>query len=582
MSGKLRHFLQFLLAGALLYGIVVQAQQPFAYDLKVGSSDDTTLTFGRLADAEATDAVDKLDSPAPPSGCPSRPEVGDLAIPVEGVTNYMYFRGSLGYFNPDISKAVGDAYCRLSKDNKSATPPASTWVLEIADTVQDTVDLSWTAIEVAAGVGPGAPPGGTFRLVTPDGEVKVADLRTSANASLAKGTYYIQYYAQDAEPAPPTPLPIYDTIARASGQSKDVVLDFDPAEFTAGNLQTYYYMGDDQVFPIGTRAVGAAINGNVLTYTLPNDISEFDTVVINYTLTRNGAGADAPSATGTVELRFDDIIEIVLTEVAVGGVAADISGDPITVKVDYTDDETAYKPITMKYEITSIADKLTLEANRYAFIGPDWKGAQADYPWTITFTVTNPGEAEEDVAYQINFADNNGVITPTCTADILSKLDQVLTITLQPALAAKSGTVDFAIIPLEEGQETANVFTAPDVTLQLKQDANLDLDGDGILDYPDVRLFFNYVGNGSIDDEAMVAGTVYGLDRAAELRQKIAGMVKSLDIDGDGNFDYVDVRLIFNYAGDGSIDNDAMVTGTIHPANRAEEFRAKIADMIEQ
>ena len=60
MSGKLRHFLQFLLAGALLYGIVVQAQQPFAYDLKVGSSDDTTLTFGRLADAEAGQRAGKV------------------------------------------------------------------------------------------------------------------------------------------------------------------------------------------------------------------------------------------------------------------------------------------------------------------------------------------------------------------------------------------------------------------------------------------------------------------------------------------------------------------------------------------
>ena len=126
------------------------------------------------------------------------------------------------------------------------------------------------------------------------------------------------------------------------------------------------------------------------------------------------------------------------------------------------------------------------------------------------------------------------------------------------------------------------MFTTTPVTFQLKGDANLDVDGDGTFDYPDVRLIFNYAGDGSIDNDAMVAGTMYGVERAAEFRQKIADMMESLDIDGDGGFDYPDVRLIFNYAGDGSIDDDSLVAGTIYPVARAEEFRTKISDMIEQ
>ena len=549
----------------------------FAYEIKVGGSSDASLLFGRLADAE--DGVDAKDYPAPPAGVPARTDVEDENIPVDGVINYMYLQGGQGNANPETSKVVGDAFYRLSEDYKSSATNASTWVLVIKDTVGSSVALSWT---LSAGMT--EPVGGTFQLSDAAGTVKVADLRTTANASLSVGNYYISYRAEGADPAPPTPAPWLDTIAKANGLAKSFVLDFDPAQFSAGNLVVFYYLGDAPVYPDGvTRSSGATLDGNVLTFTMPNDTSSFDSVVINYTLTRTGAGDGAPTATGAIELVLDDIVEIQLLNVAVDGAPADITGDPIKVKVDYTDEtKTAYQPITVQYELTGVADALADEPNRYVFTGPAWKGAQADYPWTITFDVTNPVPARAPVTFTETFTEDGGVVTPTYTADVLSQTGQVLTVTLQPTLEAKGNTIDFAIVALEEGQETANVFTTTPVTFQLKGDANLDVDGDGTFDYPDVRLIFNYAGDGSIDNDAMVAGTMYGVERAAEFRQKIADMMESLDIDGDGGFDYPDVRLIFNYAGDGSIDDDSLVAGTIYPVARAEEFRTKISDMIEQ
>jgi hypothetical protein len=574
MRGKISSMLfAALTAVAMSWGSAYA--QSFAYNLKVGGAESASLVFGRLAET-ATDAVDELDVPAPP-GAPTRQVVDDLTIPVEGVINYMYFQGGQGYFNPAVSKAVGDAYYYLSEDYKSAATNASTWVLVVADTVANTVELSWEAVEAVGG----APAGGTFQLLDAADAIKVDDLRETTTASLAKGIYYIQYLAAGAAAAPATPAPIYDVIAAAAEGYKEVDLGFDADEFTAGDAQVYYYNGNDQVFPPGTRA-GVVFDGSDLLYTLPEDIDGFDTVVINYTLTRNDAGANAPSATGAVELRLGKIIEINLAVITVGGEGVAIDGDPVKVKVDYVDDDkSAYKSITLEYDLDGVADALTDEANRYVFTGPAWKGAEADYPWEITFEVGSGARAP--VEFNRVFTEANGVVTPTYTADILSEEDQIVTVTLQPGLKAKGGTVSFAIIALEDGEETADVFTAtPDVTFQLKGDANLDVDGKNGFNYVDVRLIFNYAGFGRIDDDAMVAGTIYPATSAEAFRAKIADMVESLDIDGKNGFNYVDVRLIFNYAGFGRIDDDAMVAGTIYPATSAEAFRAKIADMVEQ
>ncbi len=560
--------------------------KPFAYDLKVGGADAASLTFGRLAAETATDAVDAQDFPAPPAGVPSRQEVDDLTIPVEGVINYMYFQGGQGYYNPETSKVVYDAYYRLSEDYKSAATNASTWVLVIADTVQSTVELSWAATAVGT-----APTVGTFQVTDEAGAVKVADLRAAASVSLAKGIYYIEYKAPGAAAAPPTPAPIRDVIAKAANQSKEIILDFDPAQFNAGNLQVYYYKGNAQVVPDGTRAAGATINGNILTVTMPADIDSFDTVVVNYTVTRKGAGDGAPFAVGAVELSTGDIIEIDLTEVAVGGIAADISADPIKVKVDYNDDKTAYKPITIKYELTGVADALTDEANRYVFTGPAWKGPQAEYPWTITFDVTNDTRAE--VVFNRAFAVKDGVVTPTYTANVLSEEDQVVTVTLQPGLKAKGNTVNFAITALEAGQETTNVFTTPAVTFQLKGDGNLDVDNshDGKqVEYPDIVYIFRYrFLNGKTTPLNLLLGTPDqgNVQKATEIRDRIMDMEGQLDVDLSDNgtkFEYPDIIYIFRYRFlNGSTNALNLLLGTPDAGNQelANAIQQRIADLLE-
>ena len=564
--------------------------KPFAYDLKVGGADAASLTFGRLAAETATDAVDAQDFPAPPAGVPSRQEVDDLTIPVEGVINYMYFQGGQGYYNPETSKVVYDAYYRLSEDYKSAATNASTWVLVIADTVQSTVELSWAATAVGT-----APTVGTFQVTDEAGAVKVADLRAAASVSLAKGIYYIEYKAPGAAAAPPTPAPIRDVIAKAANQSKEIILDFDPAQFNAGNLQVYYYKGNAQVVPDGTRAAGTAINGNVLTVTMPADIDSFDTVVVNYTVTRKGAGDGAPFAVGAVELKPDDIIEIDLTEVAVGEDPADLGGDPIKVKVDYVDDDkSAYKPITMKYVLLGVADDLT-EVNHYAFTGPAWKGSQENYPWTITFDVVNPDLTRAPVDFDVEFIDEGGGVTPFYTADVLSQNGQILTVNLQPALTAKGGKVKFAITASvldEGGEEIAEEFTAPDVTFQLKGDGNLDVDNshDGKqVEYLDIVYIYRYrFLNGKDKPLNLLLGTPDQgkLEKATEIRDRIQDMEELLDLDlsdHGADFKFPDINYIYRYRFlNGSTNALNLLLGTPNAGNKemANAIQKRIKELL--
>lgn len=590
MRGKFNSMLFAVLAGAVIsWGSARAQSQPFAYDLKVGASEFASLTFGRLAGA--TDAADAQDFPAPPAGVPTRLEVEDPTIPVSGVINYMYLQGGQGSADPQTSKIVGDAYYRLSEDYKSPDGNASTWVLVIADTVGSTVALSWTP--AAAGA---APANGIFTLVDANDTVKVADLRTTASVNLSIGTYYIKYQMPDAPPAPPTPAPLRDSIAKAAGLMKTILLDFDPTQFTASNPVIFFYSGNVPVIPGtgSTRAAGATMDGNVLTFTMPEDIDSFDSIVVTYTLTRAGAEAGDPSATGSVELTSEDIIAADLTEVAVGDVPADITGDPIKVKVDYTDaTKTAYKPIAVEYVLSEVADALTDEPNRYVFTGPAWKGPAAEYPWTITFDVTNPVPPRAEVVFAVEFAENGGVATPTYTADVLSQTGQILTVTLQPALEAKGSTVDFAITALEAGQETADVFTTPSVTFQLKGDGNLDVDNsdDGKkVEYPDIVYIFRYrFLNGKATPLNLLLGTADAgnVQKATEIRDRILDMEGLLDVDLSDNgtkIEYPDIIYIFRYRFlNGSTNALNLLLGTADAGNQgvANAIQQRIAELLD-
>ncbi|HPY89107.1 MAG TPA: hypothetical protein PLE92_04270 [Lentisphaeria bacterium] len=590
MRGKISSML-FVALTAMVMSWGNAYASPFAYDLKVEGAESASLTFGRFrVDDGVSDAVDQLDCPAPP-GVPTRNDDVPEQIPVEGVMNYMYFQGGQGYFNPAASKAVGDAYYRLSVDCKSEATNASTWVLVIADTVRPTVKLSWAPVEGAAA----APAEGTFQLVDAAGAVKVGNMRTTTEFSLAKGTYYIQYRAENAEAAPPTPAPISDVIAAAPRLAKEIILGFNPGKFTASNLQVYYYKGNDQAFPAGTRAAGAEVNGNVLTFTMPDDISSFDAVVINYTLTRSDAGEGAPFAVGAVELKPDDIIEIDLTEVAVGEDPADLGGDPIKVKVDYVDDDkSAYKPITMKYVLLGVADDLT-EVNHYAFTGPAWKGSQENYPWTITFDVVNPDPTRAPVDFDVEFIDEGGGVTPFYTADVRSQNGQILTVNLQPALTAKGGKVKFAITASvldEGGEEIAEEFTAPDVTFQLKGDGNLDVDNshDGKqVEYLDIVYIYRYrFLNGKDKPLNLLLGTPDQgkLEKATEIRDRIQDMEELLDLDlsdHGADFKFPDINYIYRYRFlNGSTNALNLLLGTPNAGNKemANAIQKRIKELL--
>ena len=134
MRGKISSML-FVALTAMVMSWGNAYASPFAYDLKVEGAESASLTFGRFrVDDGVSDAVDQLDCPAPP-GVPTRNDDVPEQIPVEGVMNYMYFQGGQGYFNPAASKAVGDAYYRLSVDCKSEATNASTGAARVARTV---------------------------------------------------------------------------------------------------------------------------------------------------------------------------------------------------------------------------------------------------------------------------------------------------------------------------------------------------------------------------------------------------------------------------------------------------------------
>ena len=255
MRGKISSMLFAALTAVVMSWGSAYAQS-FAYNLKVGEAESASLVFGRLAET-ATDAVDELDFPEPP-GAPTRQVVDDLTIPVEGVWNYLYFQGGQGYFSPDTSKKTGDAYYRLSEDYKSAATNASTWVLVIADTVANTVELSWEAVEAVGG----APAGGTFQLLDAADAIKVDDLRETTTASLAKGIYYIQYLAAGAA----APATCADSTSSPRGWGYKVDLG-DADEFTAGDAQVYYYNGNDRSSP--RHRAGVVFDGAISSIPCP-------------------------------------------------------------------------------------------------------------------------------------------------------------------------------------------------------------------------------------------------------------------------------------------------------------------------
>ena len=101
----------------------------------------------------------------------------------------------------------------------------------------------------------------------------------------------------------------------------------------------------------------------------------------------------------------------------------------------------------------------------------------------------------------------------------------------------------------------------------------------------------------------MLANTAYStltgdakVNKAAELRQIIADMIDSLDIDGSSNgtdYDLTDIQLIYNYKVNGgkattATGNTRMLANTPYSTlsgdakvAKAAELRQKIADLID-
>ena len=602
-----------MVIASVTLGIVSYADSvQFRYTMKVNDTalTDSMIVFGR--DNDATDGIDMdFDFPSIPNI--ENASANPAAVPLPGPVQDIYFRAQVSIAGE--GESVDNAYDKLYRDIRDASKNATTWTL---CTYSNDVELSWEGkyydetqkVTINSALAENA---GELKLYDSSNKELVADMRTTTSYKLkANSVYNIKYIGPDAtSAAPETPEEFKDEFVVVSGASTEFdIIDVTKYTLVDWTLCFYYVAGKDDAGDVLKKFANKDIkmsdnNPNatynpetgkfIYTYTndFDHDLAEFRLLYsYKYANPTRSGDDNAGVATGMLRSVVADVI-----------IKLDDDSKEVEINAKGTDEE---KKATINFTVTT-GEKLTLYGE---FTLPEWNDKKIGYdPWKVSFKVDG-----EDVKGVIT--DGNPSVISFTAAKPLVKLEEaptapkdiVVSVELTGNENCKSGDVVFApkYVSYDDTEKPADTLTA---NVKVKGVANLDIDGSGKFDLIDVRLLRNYAFGGSATtargDTTMLSGlstetydSLPGADKsekAAGVRAAIAGMVDSLDVDGSGTYDLVDVRLFRNYAFGGSAatarGDTTMLSGLSTEAydrlpgadksEKAAGVRKAIADMIE-
>ena len=592
-----------MLVVAAMFGVAKADNVQFRYTLKVKDSTvtDSMTVFGR--DNEATDGIDK------DYDFPSIPNI-ESQVPMAGPVQDFYFRAQVSIAGEDES--VDTAYDKLYSDIRSASKDATTWTL---CTYSNPVELSWEGkyydqkqnLTINSALADGE---GELKLCNSANEVVVADMRTTTSTTLAANSVYnIKYIGKDASSeAPETPQAITDEFVAVSGSSSEFqILDVDKYTLVDWTLCFYYATGKDAfgnpvLKKFADKDIKMADDNDNATY-------DAETGKFKYTFSAEDFDKELAEIRLLYSYKYKNDTRYAADNSGVAtGMLRSVVADVIikldddserVINVKGTDDE---KKTTVDFTVET-GEKLTLYGE---FTLPEWNDKKIGYdPWTVSIKVDG-----EDVKGVIT--DGNPSVISFTSEKPLVKLAEVptevkkikISVTLTGDANCKSGNLTFAprYTSYDDTEKTADALAA---AIKVKGLANLDIDGsdDGTdFDPVDIRLLYNFCLGGSDDDEESIEtlfkNTKYirlaeqaRAAKAKEICDKINEMVDSLDIDGDGDFAPVDIRLLYNYCLGGSEDDEDGIntllkntkynrlTGNAR-ADKAKAIRDKIGEMV--
>ncbi len=275
-----------------LGGLAVKADS-FLYELSFDHNIGTR-TFGRLAGGK--DGFEDMingDSPV-------------LKASPDTLDSYdrVYFQGS-GMIEAGTDFLQLYQWLQLGRDVKNSDSAASTWVLVIderffTESGETSLSMTWALKDSSS-------PAGTLQLVKSDGTIVVSNMKsgsgpvvfakTPTGNQLGPGRYQVRYRKVSVTAsAPATPEPITAEMPWTVNGGKDVMVC--PIEL---GKWVQLPSGQIRVFNGGlasSAAAGSAVakeSGGqwLITYTLPNQINNFDQVVIGYRITTANGLADS-------------------------------------------------------------------------------------------------------------------------------------------------------------------------------------------------------------------------------------------------------------------------------------------------
>ncbi len=306
----MKNYMYFVVSALLLCAFSARG---FEVAFRMGSASEASLKIG--TGDECSDVWDEKDLFYPPMG--------------PGVMNYMYFRGSnpIEYEFGKTGRSEIEGYEKLCEDYKSSGSASLSWCLVVESTEEGGVELKWTSPEIAPGAS----------LVMRDSSGKeVADLVADSSCVLSVGTYFIDYAALDAPPAPACPAVKELDFVSFGGNVIKTELDFDAEKFTISGIRVIYFSDDEEPVcieqPDGASEPSFDPSSKILSLEVPAGCNDLN---IYYTLeVKEGNGG-----------------------IARGMVKAYASGKPVlklisadNVSAEFANgSEDAYKPFVVKY-----------------------------------------------------------------------------------------------------------------------------------------------------------------------------------------------------------------------------------------
>lgn len=530
----------------------------FKYNIYLQNNTAPSLAFGRVTGA--LDSFDKEDAPFPPN----LPEVAGINEKI----NYPHF---VGTDSKDASYTVTDADSLqiLAFDMRNPDTTSSTWRLVISTIAADSLTARWSAE-----IGPELS-NGTLQLLDADYNVLVDNMLTTDTYEFTKtGNYYIRFIADNVvaeDVAPATPDPIEADLVVYPGKVFIVILLDEAAltkfEVILNSLQAVYFKGGEIVNkPLeGTRGDPLSYDSTtgILTYTVPSELFDFDTVKIFYDIKSIGASDDAGTAQGVVRAVVSNVPAVTLSSVTVNGTAVK---DNSKAKVNFTDDnKTAYQDVVITYTVER-PQNLEKSSLPTTFTFPTVKDYDpaATFPWTYSVTLDDVS-LTEGTDFTFN-SDATATINYSVTFDSDDVYSHTIAFTLTPATTANGGDALFTAI-YNDGQNDEQIPTdSSDTTVDitLVGDGNLDVFQDDKVNRLDAQTIYRYIQEDSMSkkDEDYPCYLTRGTSKKndSEEAQKILEIILALDdrldVFPDDKVNRLDAQSIYRYIQEDSMSQD--------------------------